>query len=222
MIKVPFDCRTAAVRLETEREASTESSLSAQEHEEDMLLAQELWAPDYTARTVERKSASNEIFNITLDWSGKVKAVFDSMNAVIVRGDRNDQGADILQQETNLIFKLPLVRLDQHIIDRVPEVRRKHWVWQFVRKNLSRVAAVMILFDHVVHDLERFATNPNKCLLRNASSLEGSSFIPLVMGTSDTLTEAAKKTEDCYLSFDPEEAVWIRSGNVCGRSLSIR
>jgi hypothetical protein len=39
---------------------------------------------------------------------------------------------------------------------------------------------------------------------------------------SDTLTEAAKKTEGSYLYFDPEEAVWIRSGKVCGRSFAER
>jgi hypothetical protein len=57
--------------------------------------------------------------------------------------------------------------------------------------------------------------------LRNDSSL-GRSFVPLVVGTSDSFTAAAKKTEGCYLYFDQEEAVWIRSGKVCGRTFAER
>jgi hypothetical protein len=75
-----------------------------------------------------------------------------------------------------MLLNLLWARLDQHIIDRVPQSKHKHWIWQFVRKNLSTVAAVMILFDHVVHDLERFATNPRKCLSRNVSSQGALSF----------------------------------------------
>jgi hypothetical protein len=161
------------------------------------------------------------MFNITNGWRDKVKAAFDSMDNLILRNnDGNDQGADLLQEQANILLKLLWARLDQHIIDRVPQSKHKHWIWQFVRKNLSRVAAAMILFDHVVHDLERFATNPKKCLLRNVSS-QGLSFIPLVVATSAS-TEAARKTEGSYLYFDREEAVWIRSGKVCGRKFAER
>jgi hypothetical protein len=50
----------------------------------------------------------------------------------------------------------------------------------------------MILFDHVVHDLERLATNPKKCLLRNVSS-QGCSFIPLVVGSIDSFPRPPRK-----------------------------
>jgi hypothetical protein len=215
MIKVAFDCRTTGVRLETEGEPATRRSLHDEEHE-DPPLHETLWEPEYRIVMVGRKSADNEMFIITNDWHTNVKAAFDHMNQVTLRGGSNDEGAaDTLQEQTNLLFKLLWARLAQHM-DRVPEAKRQHWVWQFVRKNLSRVAAVMILFDHVVHDLERLATNPKKCLLRNVSS-QGLSFIPLVVATSAS-TEAARKTEGSYLYFDREEAVWIRSGKVCGRT----
>jgi hypothetical protein len=48
------------------------------------------------------------------------------------------------------------------------------------------------------------------------------SFIPLVVRSSDSLTPAAEKMEGCYLYFDGEEAVWIRSGKVCGRTFAER
>ena len=217
MIKVAFDCRIAAVRIEKE----TVPSVSDSENDEDLVLQQQDWDPDYKTVTVVRKSAADEMFNITNGWRDKVKAAFDHMDTIILPNDVNDQGSDGLQEETNILLKLLWARLDQHIIDRVPQSKRKHWIWQFIRKNLSRVAAVMILFDHVVHDLERFATNPKKCLLRNVSS-QGRSFVPLVVGTSDSFTSAAKKTEGCYLYFDQEEAVWIRSGKVCGRTFAER
>jgi hypothetical protein len=159
-----------------------------------------------------------EMFTITNDWRDKVKAAFDPMDTVIFS---NDRGADILQEETNTLLKLLWARLDLHIEDKVPQSKRKHWIWKFVRKNLSRVAAAMILFDHAVHDLERFATDPTKCLLRNVSS-QGRSFVPLVVGTSDSFTQAANKMEGCYLYFDREEAEWIRSGKVCGRTFAER
>jgi hypothetical protein len=57
---------------------------------------------------VERKSAANEMFNIpNEDWRDKVDAALDSMDAVIVRGDRNDQDTDVLQSRGyNLLCKL--------------------------------------------------------------------------------------------------------------------
>jgi hypothetical protein len=95
MIKVAFDCRTAAVRFETEREPSMRRSLSDQKHDEDMLLAQKLWDPEYTTRMVGRTSAAHEMFNITNDWRDKGKAAFVSIYAVTLCGDRNAQGVDI-------------------------------------------------------------------------------------------------------------------------------
>jgi hypothetical protein len=75
----------------------------------------------------------------------------------------------------------------------------------------------MVLFDHVAHDLERIAMDPEKnCLLRNISPSKTKSFIPLF--TSDTPTEPAKIMEGCNLHFDTEAAVWIRSGKVSGRT----
>jgi hypothetical protein len=74
----------------------------------------------------------------------------------------------------------------------------------------------------VLFDLERFATNPNKCLLCNVFFLQRRSFVLHVMGTPGTMTEAAKKTEGSYLYFDPEEAVWIRSSKICVRTFAKR
>jgi hypothetical protein len=63
--------------------------------------------------------------------------------------------------------------------------------------------------------------DPEKlCLLRNVSSLKNKSFIRL--GTSDTSTEAARTLEGCYLYFDTEAAMWIRSGKVAGRTFGKR
>jgi flavin-binding protein dodecin len=164
---------------------------------------------------VGRKSADNEMFIITNDWHTNVKAAFDHMNQVTLRGGSNDEGAaDTLQEQTNLLFKLLWARLAQHM-DRVPEAKRQHWVWQFVRKNLSRVAAAMIIFNHAVDDLEWCATDPNECLLRNAFS-KYTSFIPLTGTSATSTTEAAKITEGCYLYFDTENLVWVRSGKVSG------
>jgi hypothetical protein len=54
----------------------------------------------YTNLKVERKSAANEMFNISNDdWRDKVDAVLDSMDAVILRGGRNET--------FNLSCKLP-------------------------------------------------------------------------------------------------------------------
>jgi hypothetical protein len=40
--------------------------------------------------------------------------------------------------------------LKVHIIKRVLDAKRDHWVWRLVRANLSRVASLMVHWGHVI------------------------------------------------------------------------
>jgi fatty acid/phospholipid biosynthesis enzyme len=65
-----------------------------------------------------------------------------------------------------------------------------------------------VISCYTVRDLERLKQIKRSAMAQCFPS-QGSLFVPLVVGTSDSFTPAAKKMEGCYLYFDREEAEWI-------------
>jgi hypothetical protein len=208
LIKIAFDVRASPLLLEANTTAEPDNAV-ATEHSP----TQEM--PTFATVDVQRRSLDivmDRSFVITDDWLAKVKKVFDPLDCLLVC-----TGIPKLQVRADLLFRVLWTRLDQHIQDRVPELKHAHWVFtEFVRMNLSRMAAIMVHFDHIQDDLECLVTRSNKCLLRNASS-SANKFIPVEDGTT-----AAKELEGSYLYYDTAGGDWIRSGKVVGRAFDVR
>jgi hypothetical protein len=82
-------------------------------------------------------------------------------------------------------------RLVCHIRQKVPEKKRQHWVFGFVKENLRRALSAMIIMGHI--NMKRVLTNNNKtCVLKNIARDPGS-FVP-----TDNLVDF----EGCYLYYD--------------------
>ncbi len=205
LIKIAFDVRARPLLLE--KNIATESGNAIAT---DQSPTQQM--PTFATVDVLRNSidvVNDRSFVITDDWLTKVKDAFDSSDCCL------EVCSDVpkLQVRADLLFRILWTRLDQHVKDRVPPTKHEHWVFDFVRMNLSRMAAVMVYFDHIQDDLECLVGRSNKCLLRNASN----NFIPLKNGTP-----AAKELEGCYLYYDTTGGDWIRSGKVIGRPFQVR
>ncbi len=120
--------------------------------------------------------------------------------------DRQKKEKAELLTKADILVKMLRQRLKDHIKNRA-ESRRDHWVWNFSRKNLAVVAAYMILAGHIK---TRIA-----CVKGDGSLLfpNENKFAPCQM---------QPKYEGCYLFFDSNECVFIRSGKVTGGGVESR
>ena len=87
------------------------------------------------------------------------------------------------------------------------ESKRDHWCLKWAMKNLSVVAAYMALFDHIKGDIG--CLSEMSCLLSSPDKL-------LVC------TNAEANLQGCYLYYDTNERLWIRSGKCTGRGFAAR
>ncbi|KAL7498904.1 hypothetical protein ACHAWT_008594 [Skeletonema menzelii] len=111
-----------------------------------------------------------------------------------------------LQKKADVLVKMLRQRLKEHIKTRAIS-RRDHWVWNLARKNLSVVAAYMILAGH---------TKPRIACIKEDGALlfpDTNKFAPCAMHP---------KHEGCYLFYDYNECVFIRSGKVTGGGVESR
>mmetsp|Transcript_22807 Transcript_22807/g.34556 ORF Transcript_22807/g.34556 Transcript_22807/m.34556 type:complete len:638 (+) Transcript_22807:612-2525(+) len=111
-----------------------------------------------------------------------------------------------LQSKADILVKMLRQRLKEHVKIRAIS-RRDHWVWKLSRKNLALVAAYMILAGHTK---SRIA-----CIKEGGSLLSpnANKFAPCRM---------QPKHEGCYLFFDYNDGVFIRSGKVTGGGVESR
>ncbi len=100
-------------------------------------------------------------FNVSNGWLSMVQDALDPYNAHRLNRKRC-AGADVAKLHSILAS-----RLDMHMKERVTdEARQDHWCWLFVRKNLFRMSAIMILMGHIRKDLS--CTNRHVDLLGHA------------------------------------------------------
>jgi len=111
-----------------------------------------------------------------------------------------------LQTKADILVKMLRQRLKEHVKIRAIS-RTDHWVWKLSRKNLAVVAAYMILAGHTK---SRIA-----CIKEGGSLLSpnANKFAPCRM---------QPKHEGCYLFFDYNDGVFIRSGKVTGGGVESR
>jgi hypothetical protein len=154
-------------------------------------------------------------FVVTDQWIEKCKLAFNPEQMVHFA----DHSAATLQSHVDTLVKILWSRLLRHINYRVHESKRGSWVWNFVKENLGPVAAMMILVGHVQSHLLGIVNHSHVCLLRNP--VGGGNMIPLT-GENGSRTNAAKSLQGCYLHFDVEKGIWIRSGKATGQPFDDR
>ena len=135
------------------------------------------------------------------NWIDSVRQLFDSQGLMIQVETFDTAMADAL------FTSLSTCRLRNHLRLKVKLSKQSHWCWTWAQKNLSVVAAYMILFSHSkkditrIHESESLLSHPNanKFLLctNNEGNLQG-----------------------CYLYYNNHGEKFIRSGKVTGNSRS--
>jgi hypothetical protein len=104
-------------------------------------------------------------------------------------------------------------RLPSHLQKRVKDTRKHgHFCWKWVRQNLERISAIMLLQHHVTYDdLDYMNLQDNElCLLSP----------PNPQTHLSALHEATKDLEGCYLYYNKARGTFVRSGKVVGKTRS--
>jgi hypothetical protein len=148
----------------------------------------------------------NEIASSFLEneeWISEVKKmiVSDGQDLNLVNNKMKEQ-ADVLQ-------RLLLQRLTSHVQRRCPNPKGSKWVFNFTAENLGRMAAMMCLQGHMKRDLT--------CLGEDKTLLVSSS-----IAFNSARRQMMKAREGCYLYYDTNDGIFIRSGKVSGRSFETR
>ena len=108
-----------------------------------------------------------------------------------------------LAQKADLLFAMLQMRCRSHIKRKVMPAQRSYYCLPWAMKNLAVVAAYMVYFDHLKIDIS--CLDESRCLLAKpsqnvfllVSNIEGTNF-------------------GCYLFFDTNGEVFIRSGSAAG------
>ena len=143
------------------------------------------------------------IFKVTDPWIDVVKSAFNPDQMMHFA----PVGAAQIQEQSDLLVKILWARLQSHIRTRVEdESKQKSWVWNFARENLGRVAAMMILMQHVIDSLMGVVSRNDVCLLR--SPYKNSKMVRLTADDGSRVP-AALKLQGCYLHYNCEMGACI-------------
>ena len=131
-----------------------------------------------------------------------IRSTFDPNSNTVMR-DVTFPLPDDLLQKADCLYGILVSRLRCHIRTRVISTQRKNKCLHWARKNLSLVAAFMIIADHIITDIS--CLDDSCCLLKPPMS---NSFLSCA---NDELAHLG-----CYLHYDTNKYVWIRSGSAAG------
>ena len=177
--------------------------------------ANEIDSPDETSQVHHQADVwtvytnTHDEFGIASDilksdnFLSDINLCFNSTGNISVATEINSEMANLAD---TLQARL-IARLAVHVQQRLPPTKHNHWCLLWFKKNIPIVSATMVVLNHVKFDLT--CLGGNDCLLsiqnnfRFASNSEGD-------------------LEGCYLYFDRNQSVWVRSGKVTGRSFTTR
>ena len=115
---------------------------------------------------------------------------------------------DVLKAKADRLFSALRGRLRTRIQLRgMVESKREYWCLVWAEKNLSVVAAYMVLFGHVKEDI--YCLSEMSCLL----SPSPNNFL--------LCTNAEADLQGCYLYRDTNDNVWVQSGKATGKSFRV-
>ena len=116
----------------------------------------------------------------------------------------SDIETTVLLKKADTLFALLQARLKHHIQHKVDPSQHSNRCLPWAEKNLAIVAMYMILFDHLMPNIN--GRDASQCLLRNPAF--GSKFLPCA--------NAPLSNFGCYLHYDPTIETLIRSGSAAG------
>lgn len=162
-----------------------------------------------------RGDYSHMRFTVTIEFIELVKTSFDPFGVTVL--SQGDATVDLeqVQASSNLLHDILQERLTNHITWKCKKNLQDHWVWHFTRQNMGRVAAIMVLMQHVKTDLEPATWDADACLLRDPRN--NNAFL--------LVENEIKVLEGCYLIYDGVGCLrFIRSGKAVnpGRTLWVR
>ena len=135
-----------------------------------------------------------------LDYTNRLFGVENLVADILVNDEMKERG-DMLAGMLRDRLKTSLRRRVQS------EGKRKHWAFELASKNLSAVAAYMVLVDHVRHNLQ-FVDGVEHILTNDSNKFIPCSRFPLHSGG--------------YLHYDKDAMKWVRSGKVGERGFAER
>lgn len=223
LILLAYECRNEPVLPDPDNEPDDETNESNEEDESDDESDDDM--PDnndnsdcfqtYTATPLNLAQCR---FVVTDEWIASVKNAFNPGQMYYFEPFTAEQ----LQPRVDTLTKILWSRLGTHIRTRVPDKNdmRDSWVWNFVRENLGRVAAMMILVQHIRENLDGIVLRSDVCLLRSPQAAS-SKMLLLSDGKGNGVT-AVQKLHGCYLPYNSDAGFWIRSGTATGQTLEKR
>jgi hypothetical protein len=136
LILLAFSCRCKSVLVE-----ASEMEVETTGEEEDTTV------PFQTVGAAPLHLVKCQ-FMVTGKWIEDVKMAFNPDQMVHFKS----YSATEIQPKVDVLVRILWSQLQPDHCSRVKdESKHKSWVWNFVRENLGRVAAVMILMQHI-HD----------------------------------------------------------------------
>jgi hypothetical protein len=208
LTRVTFDLREEEVKIK----AASEPTNSAAEA---IVAARRRAVPNPERLQVRARGDITQYrFKATAEFISKTNKLFDPLEANPVNcADAVPANLDLLNEKAQQVHGVLHGRLFRHIELRLGSDKQKKesYVWEFVRKNMGRVAACMVSMDHVNDDVEVTKWHMDMSLLR---SVDKNTFVPA------TTTEL-KELEECYLFYCKVSQKHIRSGTVVGEDRNI-
>jgi hypothetical protein len=120
---------------------------------------------------------------------------------------------EVMKERADLMAKLLRQRLAKHKSKKVDANKQSHYTLEWFSENVSRVAAIAVLANHVRDEPDTM--DENACLLRHPTEGGGNKFMKIVQ-------DLLFKAEGCYLYYDRIDHAWRRSGKVSDRGFGDR
>ena len=137
------------------------------------------------------------------DWMNAVKNCFNSKDKLLIRVVNES-----LTKQADELIKILHIRFERHLRLRITNrSKHNHWSLLWSRKNITVIAAIMVLFDHVKRDL---------------SCLDESTTLLSTHGNYLMIANVESNLQGAYLYYDMNDNKWIRSGKVTGRGFDVR
>lgn len=115
---------------------------------------------------------------------------------------------DSLNKQADELIKILHIRFGRHLRLRITNrSKHNHWSLLWSRKNITVIAAIMVLFDHVKRDL---------------SCLDEATTLLSIPGNYLMIANVETNLQGAYLYYDMNDNKLIRSGKVTGRGLDVR
>ena len=196
-----FLCRKNENFIEKEYNAIKDQTVSSESHTtENQLQSHEV----YIQMTKDRygNAHSPDTLLQSREW---VLNLYNSLdpNGHLISGDPIAD-TSLLQQST-ILLNILQSRFMNHIERRLSDTpsKKSHWCIPWIQKNLSSVAAIMVMFRHMKDDIS--CLDESKTLLNSPNNF--------ILVTNDE-----EKKHGVYLYWDNNDSIWIRSGKATGVS----